>query len=268
MRTAALYGREHPRLGAISAIAEGRAAVALSRGGAKKTYAHKHPNEDACAFATTSDATLLVVADGHAGFEASQLAVERVIERHAPRWMAPTVIEAASRFELEAADVMFDVHQAIVALVGSDSMHPPRTTLSIALMRRADDLFAWMSIGDSHVFELRERLSEHGRPGDAITYLGTPGVDRAAIEGRFRVGVGALGGTRAVVLATDGLSERGIGVADPVGAGASALAQAESAGDPQRIPLVAARGLAERALGAHRAQRAGDNIATAVAWLD
>ena len=49
MRSALLRGREHGLLGAVDAIAEGNAAIALSRGGAAKRYAYREPNEDAAA---------------------------------------------------------------------------------------------------------------------------------------------------------------------------------------------------------------------------
>ena len=69
------------------------------------------------------------------------------------------------------------------------------------------------------------------------------------------------------MLATDGLSEKGIGVADPGAAVAEALREAGSA-EPDLQALHAARGVARRAMEAHRKQRAGDNIAVAVLWLE
>ena len=69
------------------------------------------------------------------------------------------------------------------------------------------------------------------------------------------------------MLATDGLSERGIGVSDPRAAAATAVAEAARV-DAARRPLTAARRLAELALAAQREQRAGDNVATAVCWLE
>ena len=48
---AALYGRDCQTLGAIDAVSEGHAAIALSRGGARKPYAHVDPNEDSALFA-------------------------------------------------------------------------------------------------------------------------------------------------------------------------------------------------------------------------
>ena len=47
MRTATLIGRDHHVIGALAAVAEGPAAITLSRGGARKTYEHTEPNEDA-----------------------------------------------------------------------------------------------------------------------------------------------------------------------------------------------------------------------------
>ena len=51
MRSARLLGRDQSALGAVAAIAEGRAAITLSLGGALKTYHHTDPNEDAACFA-------------------------------------------------------------------------------------------------------------------------------------------------------------------------------------------------------------------------
>jgi hypothetical protein len=74
------------------------------------------------------------------------------------------------------------------------------------------------------------------------------------------------GAPRAIVLATDGLSEAGIGVSNPARAVADSV-RAASEQIPDVRPLAAARGLAERALDAQRRNVAGDNVATACVWL-
>jgi hypothetical protein len=68
-------------------------------------------------------------------------------------------------------------------------------------------------------------------------------------------------------LATDGLSERGIGVQDPEAAVERSLADAREAALELR-PLESVRSLVNTAVTAHRRQRAGDNVAAAVVWLD
>jgi hypothetical protein len=70
-----------------------------------------------------------------------------------------------------------------------------------------------------------------------------------------------------VVLATDGLSEQGVGVTDP----AAVVCDAVTAGAPAAADLRAletARGVAERSNAAHRQNPSGDNVGVAVAWLD
>jgi len=44
MRSALLRGRDYTRLGITAAVAEGRAAIAISRGGAPKSYRYRDPN--------------------------------------------------------------------------------------------------------------------------------------------------------------------------------------------------------------------------------
>src|SRR3972149_99852 len=75
MRSGLLHGREHTKIGAVAALAEGRCAIALSRGGYAKGYVHRDPNEDAAAFAFGAEGMLLAVADGHGGHEAAGVAV-------------------------------------------------------------------------------------------------------------------------------------------------------------------------------------------------
>src|SRR5262249_48265120 len=102
MRSGVLRGREHLLLGAVAALAERRVAIALSRGGASKNYSHRDPNEDACAFAWTDHAWLIAVADGHWGAGGAELALDRLLERHAPRWTSSNPIALADRWPLEA----------------------------------------------------------------------------------------------------------------------------------------------------------------------
>jgi hypothetical protein len=266
MRSAALRGREHPHLGAVSTIAEGPVAIAISRGGAAKVYPHKDPNEDAAGFATTRWGALLAVADGHAGCEAAEAVLERLLERHAPRWLEGASPGLAERWVEEAPEVLLDLNQAIVALIARRATEGARTTCSLALARPEDDLLAWLAIGDSLVFAIDAKgARELGAVGpERVAFLGSPAEDRASLADRSRAGTETLSGVEALVLATDGLSENGIGVEVP----ASAVAAAWEAGgrDPHAgRALAAARGLAECALASHERRRSGDNIATAVA---
>jgi serine/threonine protein phosphatase PrpC len=80
------------------------------------------------------------------------------------------------------------------------------------------------------------------------------------------VGFRPLDDVRAIVLATDGLSEVGIGLADPAAAVAEIVAGAASRAADLR-PLETAREVVEAALAAHRENQAGDNAAAGVVWF-
>ena len=83
---------------------------------------------------------------------------------------------------------------------------------------------------------------------------------------RVRSGQNSLADTRAMILSTDGLSERGIGVDLPEAAVLEAVDRAARL-DADLAPLETARHLVELALEAHRRHKAGDNMATAVHWF-
>jgi serine/threonine protein phosphatase PrpC len=269
MRTGLLLGRNHSLLGSIATIAEGRAAIAISRGGAPKTYAHKDPNEDAAAFAMSGAGTLLAVADGHAGHEASQAVIERLVEAHAPRWLDPERGDLSSRWPDEVHAMRLDANAAILENIGRDAVETSRTTLTLAVVRPDDDLLAYACMGDSLLFGVHhDRVEALGTPGpgDRTFFLGYAGEDRDSLYGKYRADTIALGTACAVVLATDGLSEEGIGVDDPAGAVGERVSRAESAPSDVRA-LEAARGLAACAVDSHRTRRSGDNVATAVVWL-
>ena len=239
-------------------------AIALSRGGAAKTYEHQDPNEDACAFAWTDHASLVAVADGHWGSGGAELALSRLLDRHAPRWTSAGAIALADRWFLEAPDVALDLNHTLVAAGGPEAIG--RTTLALALARPREGWWAALLVGDSHLFTADvARVSEPCRavPGD-VRFIGDPKLDRASLERGLRCAV-ERAAPRAIVLATDGLSEPAIGVENPARAVAESVGAARGMRAELR-PLETARGLAERALAAQRSNAAGDNVAAACIW--
>lgn len=268
MSIATLRGADHTEIGEIASVAEAGAAVAISRGGAPKTYPYLDPNEDVTGFVLSEWGAVVAVADGHAGCEAAGVAVDQVLETHASRWLDPAPIALETRFVTEAVDVAADINTAILKATTGSGHHGSRTTLTLALLRPREGWLAALSAGDSHAFlagagGVRELAAQAGRPS---VYLGDPTLSRERIEAGVRVELFDAARGRALVLATDGLSEQGIGVSDPAAAVRDALRDAEAKPTDLR-PLEAARGVLRRALAAHRRNRSGDNAATAVLWL-
>jgi serine/threonine protein phosphatase PrpC len=267
MRSALLRGREHTRLGVTAAVAEGRAAIALSRGGAPKAYRYRDPNEDAALFAMGEGGILLAVADGHGGCDASEIAVEKLLTAFAPVWTAAAAPGLREEWGSLAIDAFGALNAAILERVALGGTATARTTLAFALLRPGDDLLAFASLGDSHVFQVDAgEVQELGHDRERRSrYLGFASETAESLVDKQVSGVQTLAGTSAVVLVTDGLSEHGIGVAVPEDAVAE-CAGAASRGEPALQPLVVARSLVERALAEHRRHRSGDNVAAAVAW--
>jgi hypothetical protein len=267
MRTGLLLGREHQLLGGVAAIAEGSCAIALSLGGAKKLYEHRDPNEDAAGFAEGEGGLLVLVADGHGGHQAAEVASLQLLSSAAERWTAREAIGLRERWLEEASEVLHECNAAILDCAVRGGPEASRTTLAFALLRPRDDLLAFASMGDSHLFhagaiEVVDLAFDAKRQG---FFLGFPSETRESLRERSVCGCEALRGTRAVLLASDGFSERGIGVDHPEAVVAECVAAAARARPPLRA-LEAARGVAEAALAAQRRQRSGDNVASAVVW--
>jgi len=272
VKTALLRGREHTRIGAVGAVAQGRAAVALSRGGAGKPYAHQEPNEDAALFAYGRHGGLAAVADGHFGATGAELALQYVLERAAPGWLGPDGPPADDgAWRAEALAKFAEIDAAIVARGRDAGLMAAPTTLCVAVTRPAAGRFWHASIGDSHLFEVHGEAAVArdvsagavipGRPA----FLGDGFASLDVLSASAETGSAPLAGLRALVLATDGLSEQGIGVEDPADLVVQ-LAAHEVAEDVRALEL--ARGVVEAALAAHRRRRAGDNVAAAVLWLE
>lgn len=279
MQTAFLRGRDHQRIGGLELIAEGPASVALSRGGARKTYSHTDPNEDCVAFALGRGGQLVVAADGHHGELGSEAAVQTILEEFAESWTAfsaPATDE--SQWREQSFEALLRVNQAILEVAGRNGLPPAPTTFVLALLRPAEDLLIHLSVGDSHLFavgsadgtESSRAVDLGGRDPEwrFTPFLGYEQASRELLERYARVGQRRLADLCAVVLATDGLSEPGIGVPDPPGTVLSQLNRVALDVPADRRPVEACRGVVETALQAHRRQRAGDNLACAVVWLD
>jgi serine/threonine protein phosphatase PrpC len=267
LRTASLCGSSSHVIGGVSTIAEGRAAIALSQGGAKKRYPHTDPNEDAAGFALGEPGALLVVADGHSGREAAEVAVGELLRRAVALFSDSAEVTRA-QWATTALEMLAAVHAAILARVASGGRDTARTTLAMALVRPDDDLLAFASAGDSHIFrvgpsEVVDLACDSERRG---RYLGNPAADLGSLRDDCVIGTETLPGVRAVALATDGISESGIGVDLPEFTIGECADVAEKA-KPDLRPLEFARSVTEAALAAHRSHRSGDNIATAVTWL-
>jgi len=274
VRSALLRGRDHVELGGVAAEAQGQAALALSRGGAPKTYAYTDPNEDAALFATGPGGTLLAVADGHDGFAASELALDHLLHQPAAQWIAAEAVEPAS-WERHALAALLDANAAIRREVEGSPTPRSCTTLCLAVVRPAEGRLLFATMGDSHLFAARgDGVTDHGARASPGTrrrlgsfFLGWGDETETSLRDKCAIGVEPLAGCRAVLLATDGLSERHVGVADAAETVAACVGAAARA-DRDLRALEAARGVVEAALAAHVRRGSGDNVASAVAWLE
>lgn len=196
---AVLWGKDHLDLDHV-AVEELTAdvAVAITRGRHRKAYRYTHPNEDAAVAVVGPRATLLVVADGHNGWPATEAAITTVVDALAED--PPPDLDDDSLVELfhRASQAVRDVTDT------PGSEHPEsRTTLVIALV--APGRVQWASFGDSAVYSVTAEgataLSQsHHR------FVGYP-MPRAAVDhyldrGTFRLPAGAW-----VVVASDGFSD-------------------------------------------------------------
>jgi hypothetical protein len=266
MRSALLAGRDHATLGAIEVVAEGACAVALSRGGAAKTYFHTEPNEDACLFAVGPGGAVLAVADGHHGAIGAEIAMRHLLEHNAERWTAPSA-GSPNELEREVSAAVSAANLAILDEAERSSLPPSPTTLCLVVIRPEDDILVHASAGDSHIFWTRDAgpvdIGWAAQSPERPAYLGYP--PSAEHEAKRGIGTFPLAGTRSVVLVTDGFSEHGIGHDDPETELHAIQSQSLSCAADLR-PIETCRGVAQSANQIQRKHRAGDNLGCAV-WI-
>lgn len=247
-RNAVLRGRDHPRLGAQAAARIGSSlAVAMSAGAMAKEPPAVDPNEDAGAVVRGPRADLLVVADGHFGREASELAVDHVLEALGDE---PPPADLSDE---ELVAVFFEAGVTVQRETGRAScLHPDsRTTLALALV--ADDSVQWASLGDSClVLATTDGGDRLDVPRGA--YLGYR-FDFAEVAAALTRGRIAWNSGDCLVLATDGLVDA-VGVN---GLEVAAAVSGELGGDPD------AGRMAERLLQLALDRRADDAVTVAVA---
>jgi len=265
--TAVLRGSESQIIGAVSAISEASAAISLSQGGFKKLYPHTDPNEDAAAFALGEAGVLLAVADGHNGCDASATAIDELL-LHAGRLMLPEGNPIEAWWQKAFLEVVGAIQNALVSRVVQGVRGHSRTTLALALVLPRDGVIAFGALGDSHIFRVcPEEVVDIGAQADELhCFLGNPADDLGSLARHSVTGIEPLANTSAIVLATDGISEAGIGVDLPEFTISESVAGADRSA-PELRPLEVARTVTEAALAAHRRHRSGDNIATAVTCL-
>jgi serine/threonine protein phosphatase PrpC len=270
VRTALLRGREHLELGAIDAVAEGPAAIAISVGGAEKKYAYTDPNEDSVFFAVGTAGILVAVADGHRGFEASEVVLEHLLAHPGPQWVEPGGVTPAS-WVRHAVAAISDANAEILQERIDKEFGKSRTTLSLALVLPESDALLYACVGDSHLFQVRPRrvidLAEAETNPEMDFFLGHGEETPEELAEKCRIGLAQLDDTIAVVLASDGLSEYKIGVEKPGDVVRENVEKARKAALGLR-PLEASRTIVEAALAAHRRNASGDNVCTAVVWLE
>jgi hypothetical protein len=167
-----------------------------------------------------------------------------------------------------ALETIGAIQTALVSRVAQGVRGHSRTTLALALVLPDDDLFAFVSVGDSHIFRVcPNEVVDLGSHAEGLRcFLGNPADDLAALARNSVMGVESIANARALILATDGISEPGIGVDVPEFS-VSECATGADRFAPELRPLELARRVAESSLAAHRRHRSGDNIATAVTCL-
>lgn len=237
---AVLWGKDHVALDEVAARSPApRTAVAMTRGRHKKAYRYTDPNEDAAVAVVGPRATMLVVADGHNGWTATQAAVDAVLAHFGDD---PPPADVSDR---ELVEVFHRAGGAILDMTGRpEALNPDsRTTLVLALV--AGRRLQWASFGDSAVYTATPAAAVRLGQGRHL-FVGYPmarhHVDRALERGTQQLTEGAW-----VIVATDGF----VDFAHPFPTG---LLQAEA--DAEAV----ARGLVLAACDGG----AGDNVAVAV----
>ena len=240
-----LWGEDYVEYGeyGIEAL-DDDVAVGISRGALPKPYWALDPNEDAVAAVIGEDATLLICADGHNGFDSVRPAIETVLQTIGEPPPPPGI--AANAIFGRASLAAFQVTAGF-----TDARSQSRTTLAFALI--AGSRVQWASMGDAPVY-LAEPTSTRLFIRDEHYFL-PYAMDSGQISERMHGGEEELAPGSWVILASDGFS-------DYAGSGRGVDAVTELTRE-----AVDADGLADALINRAFDGGAGDNVAVAIARL-
>ena len=263
-----LRGCNHTQPGVIERRAGDSVAIALCRGGAPKLYPHTDPNEDSSLCAEGPQGSLIAVADGHGGHEGADAALEYLATQCAEGWLEDPQERNRRVWRRELATAIEGSHQRVLEVHREE--RAPRSTLAFAMLRRPERVLVAASLGDSHLF----LVTQSGHCFDlgwarrrAPNFLGQRDMDPARLRRSIALTTRPCRDLLAIVAATDGVSETGIGLPNPAAAVERAVKQARRKPLSQRSGVAAAE-LAEAARAAQERNCAGDSIAVGVMWWD
>jgi len=210
------------------------------------------------------------VADGHRGFEASEVVLEHLLANPGPQWVEPGGVTPAS-WSRHALAAICDANGEILKERVESEMGKSRTTLSLALALPESNALLYACVGDSHLFQVRPDgvadLGDRETTMELDFFLGHGEETPESLAEKCRIGMERLEDTIAVVLASDGLSEYQIGVEKPADVVRESVESARKAA-PELRSLEASRAIVEAALAAQRRNASGDNVCAAAVWLE
>lgn len=260
-----LLGRDAPDLQQVHVMQGARAAAAISRGGAPKSYGTATSNEDAVLFAEGPCGLLLAIADAHAGPQASEW-VLHWLTITSRQWM--THGASTETWLMEAMDLFFAANGYLVQQNIEHSTHS-RTTLAIVFLDVIHGVVLAASAGDSHVYVVGTSQASAVAKGAGAGefFLGQAPASRLEVAEACAADVIRVSGERAVVLATDGLSTNGIGFPNTPAVVHEIITNTHLADHPQKWSAAVAGALATRGCEVQAVNNSGDDIAVAVAGL-
>ena len=245
---AVLWGADYPDVGEVGLESVGEhAAIALSYGGEPKHWPSKTPNEDAVAAVVGSRSTLLVVADGHEGYESVPASVGLILD-HIGDDPPP-----ADLSDSDLVDLFAEANEAALSATGGGTgpATESRTTLIVALL--AGPVVQWASFGDSEIF-LASAGDARSLGSPKLKFISYP-MSRSDVDEHLDRGTVELDEDSWIVAASDGLTDY-LG-----GRGVAASRVIPEIIEPGHDPV----SLAETLVQGSFEGGAGDNVGLAVA---
>ena len=204
----------------------------------------------------------MVVADAHGGPQASEMALNWLAAYRATTWVAKGI--SVDQWLAEATDLFVCVNDYIFRK--SQRAAGSRTTLAVALIDPIQGLVFAASAGDSHVFLVGPKGASAlvVGPGAGTFFLGMEPRSRADIGEACEAFAVPMDTAEATVLASDGLSTKGIGFTDPLGAVRETVSAIPPSDSTTEWAKALAVELVTRACRTQAANKSGDDIAVAV----